>query len=56
MAYKSKGSGKGKKKGKGYPVRASNLSIEDRRKKLADLKARTECKDCGRDANEPKNC
>ena len=43
-------SGKGEKgKGKGkYPVRPSNLSIEDRRKKLQELKAKTECKDCGR--------
>ena len=44
--------GKGKKgggKGKGkYPVRPSNLTIEDRRKKLRDLKSKTECKDCGR--------
>ena len=39
--------GKGKGKGK-YPVRPSNLSIEDRRKKLAELKSKTECKDCGR--------
>jgi hypothetical protein len=42
--------GKGKKgKGKGkYPVRPSNLSIEDRRKKLQEFKAKTECKDYGR--------
>ena len=46
-----KGKGKGKSKGKGkgkYPVRPSNLSIEDRRKKLQELKSRTECKECGR--------
>jgi hypothetical protein len=44
----SKGKGRGKK-GKGkYPVRPSNLSIEDRRKKLAELKARTPCRACGR--------
>jgi len=43
------GKGKGKRKGKGkYPIRPSNLSIEDRRKKLAELKAKTECRDCGR--------
>ena len=40
-----KGGSKGKVK---YPVRPSSLSIEDRRKKLKDLKAKTECKDCGR--------
>jgi hypothetical protein len=45
--------GKGKKKGsskgrKGYPVRASTLTIEDRKSKLKALKARTNCKDCGR--------
>ena len=39
--------GKGKGKGK-YPVLPSNLTIEDRRKKLAELKSKTECKDCGR--------
>jgi hypothetical protein len=42
-----KGKGKGKGKGK-HPLRPSNLSIEDRRKKLKELKAKTECKDCGR--------
>ena len=47
----SKGKGKGKK-GKGkYPVRPSNLSIEDRRKKLAELKARTPCRACGRNGH-----
>ena len=44
--------GKGKGKGKGkhgrYSVRPSNLTIEDRRRKLKDLKSKTECKDCGR--------
>jgi hypothetical protein len=40
---------KGKSKGKGkYPIRPSNLTIADRKKKLQELKARTECKDCGR--------
>jgi hypothetical protein len=53
LAYsKGKGKGKGKfngkKGGRRYPVRPSNLSIEDRRKKLKELKSRTECKDCGR--------
>ena len=47
MATRGKGGTKGKK-GKKYPVRPSNLSIEDRRKKLAELKSKTECKDCGR--------
>ena len=42
--------GKGKAKGKSgkYPIRPSNLALEDRRKMLADLKAKTPCKDCGR--------
>ena len=44
--YKARGKGKGFK-GR-YPVRPSNLSIEDRRKKLQELKAKTECKDCGK--------
>ena len=42
---KSKGKGKG---GARYPIRPSNLSIEDRRRKLADLKEKAHCKDCGR--------
>jgi hypothetical protein len=50
---KGKGKGKskgpmGKGKGGSYPVRPSNLSVEDRRKKLQELEAKTECKDCGR--------
>ena len=45
IAKGAKGRGKGKGK---YPVRPSNLSIEDRRKKLVKLKSETECKDCGR--------
>ena len=54
-AFLAKG-GKGKGKGK-YPVRPSNLTIEDRRKKLQDLKAKTECKDCGRKGNwKGDNC
>ena len=44
--YKGKGKGKGHK-GR-YPVRPSNLSIEDRRRKLQELKSKTECKDCGK--------
>eukprot|EP00974_Lingulodinium_polyedra_P052436 5044948-Lingulodinium_polyedra.AAC.1 len=43
--------GSGESKGKGkqrYPVRPSNLSIQDRPKKLEELKARTTCKSCGR--------
>ena len=39
-AFFAKGKGKGKGKGS-YPVRPSNLSIEDRRKMLARLKAKT---------------
>lgn len=35
--------GKGK-----YPVRPCNLSIEDRRKKLVELKGKINCKGCGR--------
>ena len=47
------GKGQGKAGGKGagkgrYPIRPSNLTIEDRRKKLAELKAKSECKACGR--------
>ena len=42
---KRKGSSKGRK---GYPVRASTLTIEDRKAKLKVLKSRTNCKDCGR--------
>ena len=49
-AFMANGKGKGKGKGKGgkYPVRPFNLTIEDRRKKLQELKAKTECKDCVR--------
>ena len=42
---------KGGCKGKGktaYPVRPSNLPIEDRRNTLAEPKAKSECKVCGR--------
>ena len=44
---------KGKARGKGkssfkYPLRSSHLSLEDRRKRLAKLKAETACRDCGR--------
>ena len=48
---KDKGIGKGKSKGKGkgrYPVRPSHLSLEDRRRRLRELKAKTECRACGR--------
>ena len=41
------GKGKGKSKG-GYPVRPSHLSLEDRRRRLRKLKAKTECRACGR--------
>ena len=47
-AYWSKGRGKGKGVRGRYPVRPSNPSTEDRRKKLQELKAKTECKDCGK--------
>ncbi len=43
--YKARKKGKGKG---GYPVRPSNMSIQDRRKKLQELKSRTNCKKCGR--------
>ena len=46
--YIAKGKGKGKGgKGKGK-LRGSSMSIEDRRKKLAEVKARTKCRKCGR--------
>ena len=38
--------GKGKSKGKGF-ARPGDLSLEDRRKKLQELKARTKCQACG---------
>ena len=48
---KDKGKGKVKPKGKGkgrYPVRPSHLSLEDRRRRLKELKAKTESRACGR--------
>ena len=49
LAYKGKGKGRGKMAGGArYPIRPSNLSLQDRRKKLAELKAKTTCKLCGR--------
>ena len=39
---------KGRGKGRRYPVKPSGMTVEDRRKKLADLKARTVCKECGK--------
>ena len=46
---KEKGKGKSKGKGKGrYPVRPSHLTLEDRRRRLKELKAKTECRACGR--------
>ena len=44
---------KGKSKGKSkssqrYPLRHSNLTLEDRKRRLAMLKAETACRDCGR--------
>ena len=44
---KGKGEGKGKDKGR-YHVRPSHLSLEDRRRRLKELKAKTECRGCGR--------
>ena len=38
---------KGKSKGR-YPVCPSQLSLEDRRRRLRELKAKTECRACGR--------
>ena len=51
---KDKGQGKGKAKGKGkgrYLVRPSHLSLEDRRRRLKELKAKTECRGCGREGH-----
>ena len=46
---KEKGEGKGKGESKGrYPVGPSHLSLEDRRRRLRELKAKTECRACGR--------
>ena len=45
--FQGKGKGKGKSKGR-YPVRPSHLSLEDRRRRLKELKAKTECRACGR--------
>ena len=48
---KDKGKCKGKAKGKGkgrYPFRPSHRSLEDRRRRLKELKAQTECRACGR--------
>ena len=47
-AFLAKGQGKGRSCWKPQGRNPSNLSIEDRRKNLQELKARTECKDCGR--------
>ena len=44
---KVKGKGKGKSKGR-YPIRPSHLSLEGRRRRLRELKAKTECRACGR--------
>ena len=43
---KSKGKGKIKGKGKGK-YKGNNLSLEERRKRLAELKSRTNCQACG---------
>ena len=44
---KEKGKGKGKGKGK-FPVRPSCMPLEDRRQRLRELIAKTECRACGR--------
>ncbi len=43
---KGEGKGKGKQKGKAF-LKRSNVSIEERKRKLADLKKRTKCSACG---------
>lgn len=43
---RAKGKGKGKPKGKGKVIR-SNLSIEQRRKRLEEIKAKSKCLRCG---------
>ena len=43
---KSKGKGKVKSKGKGK-YKGNNLSLEERKKRLAELKSRTKCQACG---------
>ena len=49
QAYLKKEKGKGKGKGKDkFPVRPSCLPLEDRRQGLRELKAKTECRTCGR--------
>ena len=49
---KGKGKGKGRSKGR-YPVCPSHLSLEDRRRRFTELKAKTECRACGRKGNWP---
>lgn len=47
---KGKGKGNGKSKGKSqgeFPVSRNPLSLEERKKKLTELKARTNCQACG---------
>ena len=43
--FQKKGKGKGKGK---FKPRSSNLSIDDRKKKLLELKRKTQCRVCGR--------
>ena len=59
---KGKSKGKGKVKGKGNGKnKGNNLSLEERKKRLAELKSRTNCQTCGArghwagDENCPKN-
>ena len=56
IGTKSKGKSKGSK-GR-YPIRPSNLPVEDRRKKLQELKQKSECKACGRKGHwrDDKQC
>ena len=48
LVAQTKGKAKGKGKSFRYPLRPSYLSLEDRRKKLAKLKAESACRDCGK--------
>ena len=44
---KEKGKGKGKSEGR-FLVRPSHLTLEERRRRLGELKPITECRACGR--------
>ena len=54
---KGKGQGKAKGKGKGRCLfRLSQLSLEDPRRRLKELKAKTECRACGRKGHRANDC